>query len=417
MQLKDSKSYKLFVNDIKTQRTKVIYTNAILQYCEYKKLNKLDDLLKNNNNVFKIEDDIKEYLGYLRREGYSWSQANITKSALVLYYDCNRVDLNSKRIGRSLGERTINTRDIPYSREQIQRLLEFVDLKYKAAILLISSTSMRIGGLADEYDKNKFMRIQDLEPVEDLYKVYVYPSSQKYRYFTYCTPEARKAIDIYIKSRVDAGERVEKTSPLFRADFNPNKPNEIIKSVAYDTFKGQIRKKLIKAGLLEKKGRAPRGMTKEDAQLTAGLRKYGYNHLQRAGLDIEIREIIVGHRSLGVRQHYLRFTDEEILNQYRLAIPELTVTDAERTREVLKKTTTSIQDDLQKERAKREQAEQRLQDIENRVKEVDTNIGALSNEMEKFHRLIESIPKEKRDELMLKLAGDYLKKKEKEDKK
>ncbi len=54
---------------------------------------------------------------------------------------------------------------------------------------------------------SKELKLRHLEKLENnIYKVIVYGNSAKYRYYTFTTPEAGKAIDDYLAFRVAAGE-------------------------------------------------------------------------------------------------------------------------------------------------------------------------------------------------------------------
>jgi hypothetical protein len=66
------------------------------------------------------------------------------------------------------------------------------------------------------------VRIRDLEPIDKygLYKITYYPKSKRSRYFSFCTPECKRAIDDYLDWRKRFGERLNDDTPLFRRDFN-----------------------------------------------------------------------------------------------------------------------------------------------------------------------------------------------------
>lgn len=61
--------------------------------------------------------------------------------------------------------------------------------------------------------------MKDLEPIDsyNIYKITYYPKSKKSRYFSFCTPESRKAIDDYVDWRRRFGARLneDSDSPLF----------------------------------------------------------------------------------------------------------------------------------------------------------------------------------------------------------
>ncbi len=59
----------------------------------------------------------------------------------------------------------------------------------------------------------------------DCYKVSVYKGLKgKGKYFTFCTPEARKALEAYFQFRERHGETLGPDSPVFRKDFDTEIP-------------------------------------------------------------------------------------------------------------------------------------------------------------------------------------------------
>ena len=85
----------------------------------------------------------------------------------------------------------------------------------KALILLMSSSGVRVGSIP-------FMRVKDLIPIDKygIYRINVYPKSKKSSYFTFCTPEAKHALDAYLDYRKRFGERIEDDSPVLCTDYN-----------------------------------------------------------------------------------------------------------------------------------------------------------------------------------------------------
>jgi hypothetical protein len=112
------------------------------------------------------------------------------------------------------GEKEKQTEDRPYTHSEIQLLLQKTTPRNRAIILLTCSGGLRLGALS--------LRIRDLEPIDKygIYKVNVYATSKKSRYFTFCSVEFRKEIDSYLEWRKRWGERLDDDSPLFRKDFN-----------------------------------------------------------------------------------------------------------------------------------------------------------------------------------------------------
>jgi integrase len=111
--------------------------------------------------------------------------------------------------------------DRPYTREEIQQILDSgVELHTKAVILLMESSGIRIGAL-------HLMQIGDLSPLSwnnhSLYKVQVYART-RHKYFTFCTPECFGAIQEYLNYGKRCGEELNDKSPLFRKHFSKQDP-------------------------------------------------------------------------------------------------------------------------------------------------------------------------------------------------
>lgn len=124
------------------------------------------------------------------------------------------VTINWKKVHNFEGEHEKEIEDRPYIHSEISTMLRNTNLRNQAIILLISSSGPRVGAIP-------LVRIKDLEPIDkyNIYKVTYYPSSKKYRYFTFCSPEARKNIDAYLQWRERLGEKLKPESPLFRIFF------------------------------------------------------------------------------------------------------------------------------------------------------------------------------------------------------
>jgi hypothetical protein len=88
-----------------------------------------------------------------------------------------------------------------------------------AAVLIMASTGMRIGGLRE-------LRYGDIKKIDEfgLYLIWVYNRYRKDRYFTFCTPECATAIDSYLNYRRRFGEEIKDKSPLIRERFNIDDP-------------------------------------------------------------------------------------------------------------------------------------------------------------------------------------------------
>lgn len=76
----------------------------------------------------------------MKQEGLSYSYRNLALAAIKHYHEMHDILLNWRKIGRFLGERKFDNDLRAYTREEIQKLLDVVSVKYKAIVLLYAST-------------------------------------------------------------------------------------------------------------------------------------------------------------------------------------------------------------------------------------------------------------------------------------
>lgn len=125
------------------------------------------------------------------------------------------VTINWKKVHSFEGEDEKQVEDRPYVHSEISTMFQNTPLRNQAIILLMCSSGARVGAIP-------LIRIKDLEPNDkyNIYKITYYPSSKKNCYFSFCSPEARKQIDVYLQWRERQGEKLKPESPLFRTEFN-----------------------------------------------------------------------------------------------------------------------------------------------------------------------------------------------------
>src|SRR5215217_1259845 len=147
---KDSKAAWLnFMDGATAEESKYKYGYSLLKYLEFMNLTKNNlHLLLEQQNPRSIESNIISYIRKMRSEdNLSYSTINTRLSAIVLFYTMNDIILNRKKIGKFLGEHIKTVRDRAYTREEIQKIVESCDLKYKVFVLLMASTGCRLGAI------------------------------------------------------------------------------------------------------------------------------------------------------------------------------------------------------------------------------------------------------------------------------
>jgi len=143
-----------------------------------------------------IEDLLRGFLGYLKNDRKSTGATQRQYiTAIMQFLSESRVKIDGKYVTRVISKHT-QLKIESWTKEEIRKMLKTTmgsKPKYKAIILTYASSGIRREGLTD-------LKYGDLKEVEDFYEITVY-SGEPEEYTTFCTPEARKAIDSYLDER------------------------------------------------------------------------------------------------------------------------------------------------------------------------------------------------------------------------
>lgn len=339
-------AYLNFVEAITSEQTKEKYRYWFELYLKFLKID-LDDIYKLLEQDKKtIEKDIISYVLYLRKEKFAFATINTRLAAILLFYTMNDIVINRKKIGKFQGEKIKAVKDRAYTKEEIQKIIENCDIKLKVVISLMASTGCRVGAIPK-------LKISDLKYIEEhkLHQIIYYIGTTD-EYYSFTTPECSKYIKEYLEYRARSGENLTNNSPLIRDTFEINdlprikSPRHLTKhALVY-----YIRTIAIKAGL--RKNVAPIIIDREEEEeekeeestskkkdhrksgrnivaLNHGFRKFVHTKMTLAKVDIEIREILLGH-SIGLSDAYYRPTSEQCLEEYLKVIDDLTINDENR---------------------------------------------------------------------------------------
>jgi integrase len=336
------KSYRIFVEGLKSPVTKAAYSYALQKYMNHLNISNPDDLLIHFENPKIIQNQIIEYLIQLKNPPSSLRYATRSQylAAIMTFYELNDVPLSKKKIYRYLGEeeRPIDNRG--YTKEEISKMLDVCDERSRAIILLLTSTGIRIRAIID-------LKIEDLVfvPEYKLYQLRVYSDSNQ-RYVTFTTPEAAKAIDIYLKYRERYGDKLTPKSPVFRDQFDREDVDSIhnVKPVKLRAVERLVSRTLEKSGIRTVERitelHSEKGKIRKNVKLTTGFRKFFDTQLIYAKAESRTKELFMGP-SIGLDDHYFSPVGSYVLNEYLKAVDYLTINEENRMRlkldEIIKK--------------------------------------------------------------------------------
>lgn len=329
-------SYRIFIEGLKSPVTKAAYSYALQKYMNHIKISNPEDLLIHRENPKIIQNQIIEYMIQLKNPPHSLRYATRSQylAAIMTFYDLNEVVLSKKKIYRYLGEEERPLENRGYTTEEISKMLEVSDERARAIILVLASTGIRIRAIIE-------LKLEDLVIIPDyvLYQVRVYSDSRQ-RYLTFTTPEAAKAVDVYLKYRERCGERLVPKSPVFRDQFDRDDIISIhdAKPLKLRTVERLISRTVEKSGIRTVERitelHNEKGKIRKNVKLTAGFRKFFDTQLIYSRVEPRTKELFMGH-SLGLDDHYFTPVETYVLQEYLKAVDNLTINEENRLRKKL----------------------------------------------------------------------------------
>lgn len=304
-----------------------------------------------------IEELIVEFLQYLQdKKHLKASSINLAKAAIVHFFKRNRVRLNKDWISGYVPADEGYQEDRPYTGEEIQQLLDSCpEDRIRAAILLMTSTGMRVGALTHRVkeDMSSVLECGDLTWNSEygLYKIKVYNRSKGGRYPTYCTPECANMLNKYLDYRRGCGEIITGTSPLIREQFDPtdrlavSNPRKILETTLTKILRALVVKAGIKSSLFHQ------------VKLTHGYRKFAITSMVSAGVKDTHRRYLTGHAQVGQDASYVLPTEDDLLAEYVKAIPLLTIDQTQKLKTRVKEIETERSQEMVELRALKKKME------------------------------------------------------------
>jgi len=294
-------SIQLFFDSIKSEHTKRCYTIYLRKYGHQK-------LAVTNPKL--VESQIIDFIIKMKQEGKNFFAISNYVTALISYYKINDVVLNTKKITRFLPERRRTRKDRSYTHEEIGKMLEIADERMRGVILILASSGVRVGALPS-------ITLGNL----DNNKLTIYEKFSE-EYYTFITPECKKAVDDYLDMRRRYGEKLTDESVLIREQFDIRDPFQIKKPK-------QISRDAIQWMITDIAKRL--GVRNANVPIAHGFRKFFTTQLINSKVNPEIREMLLGHK-IGLAGSYYRPTEKEMLEEYLKGEDNLTIEPANKLR-------------------------------------------------------------------------------------
>lgn len=269
--------------------------------------------------------------------------------------------------------------------EEIQRLLDFPDRRIKSLVTILVSSGIRIGA----FETLKWKHITPIYSKDSneiiAAKILVYPGDRE-QYYTFMTPEAHDYLKEWMDYRSKCGETITKDSFVMRDIWqtddlkgikNPNPLNQ-----------AAITRLLNRAWQAQKiRSKLPKDSKRHEFKTAHGFRKYFKTQAEQSRIPSIKIELLMGHSLGGVSDSYVRFSEDQMLEDYLQVIDNLTINQTiVLVNKSLKKQEETIHNSL------REMDERHRKVIEGLHEKYERDISLLKKDMEtKFQNLLAKI--------------------------
>jgi site-specific recombinase XerD len=302
-----SRSYHNFINTCRSPVTRKHYVRSLQYFMSFMKIDDCDKLVDLDPKLIQV--NICDYIVFMRSRNLAPQSIAAYVSAIRKFFDMNDIiTLNWKKIHSFEPEPEYRSEDRPYTHQEIATLLSKASPRDRAIFLIMASSGVRAGAITYPF------LLRDLQPIDKykIYKLTVYRKSPA-RYYTFCSPEARKEIDCYLNWRRRLGEQLNDDSPVFRKSFDPFE----VQRPAAVTFAGLswiINNLLKQSGLRTfeplKEGRTLPKRT-EIMQCHA-FRKFFETQSFKAGMNHMYIRRLMGQKS-NLEDSYLKLSESDLL--------------------------------------------------------------------------------------------------------
>jgi len=316
MKLMQQRSFKLFEMGLKQKTTASVYKRHLDTFRDFAKVKDYDELLKADQKS--IQRLVEDYLMHIRGK-ISPNSIRGYLAPIELFYAMNDVTLNSKKLHKMFPAKEKPEGYSAYSRADIQLMLESTTSKRNKAMIHFFACAYNRRGAIPE------LKVKHLHDYQDGCQYVQIYGDDNAEYETFITPECVKAIQNYLDARVQAGEKLENESPVFRSDYVIARAKAL--AMSNESVSKVISHIVNKAGIKRTKGRK-----RFNIPITHGFRKY-VNSVWKNRIDVNhaYAEKLMGHSTtIPLDNVYLPPNRELFFKEFQKVIPDLTLSEAER---------------------------------------------------------------------------------------
>ncbi len=304
----------LFEGSFRSEATGKTYTKLLNQFLTWAKKDHESLLLLTDKEIQVLLED---YMLFLKRR-YKRASAKTIMAAITKFLIINDKTVNLKKLQMFLPEEEKPGGEKAITTIQVRKMLDYATtIRLKTIIHIFASCGVRPEGLS-------LLQIKDLEDMPDGCKSLLIYADSLHEYFIFLTPEASTVLDEYLQSRRERGEKLTPESYVIgREPFIVNEKRS--KPVMVNSFESSLSHAMRRAGISRiKKG------NRYDIAVCGSFRKRFNTILKKnPNISFTTTEIMMDH-SVKQEPSYNKPTKQELFEEYKKAIPYLTISDEER---------------------------------------------------------------------------------------
>ena len=249
-----------------------------------------------------IEKQIIKFVNKMKDKGMSYTAIKNYTTAVFSFYSINDVIVNTRKIAKFMPENKKVKNDRGYKHEEICSNVGVCRFKVASDNLVAGKqwnasvgaiTNLKIRHL--DADKHNMITIYEKSPEQ---------------YFSFITPECKKAVDAYLDMRSRHGEELTPDSYLIREQYDIRNPFAIKspKAVSSEGLQWILRDLATRYNVI----------SNNQTPVAHGFRYWWMTQAVKSKMNPEEREMLLGHK-IGLASAYYRPDPDEMYVEYEKA--------------------------------------------------------------------------------------------------
>ena len=275
-------------------------------------------------------------------------------NAIKKLLDMNEIPIVWKKIRSMIPPEVVNDNSRGWKKDEIEKMLRFARADDRCAILIACSSGIRLGAFAfcwkdvrPVYHYNGKYLFEDEDVTESVEKngkivcgmILIYGDSKE-RYFAFITPETLNAVSDYKEKWIqEIGRPPRDEEPFFRA-YRIFIKGGVIRTLSESGLADRINLIAREAGL---RNPLVKGKKRHEVPLMNGFRRFLNKQMKSSkSKNSTLAELIFSERLMGhgglipLDYNYFKSNIVELIEQYLVAIPNLTISKEMRQKEIIK---------------------------------------------------------------------------------